>query len=119
MEELKSWKNFDYGQWKKENEAFDHEAFDRALDEAFAKAQKSGNIEDIPANMPKDRPPWHPNAYYNDAGDILHVTLSDECSYSQWLTPHVSVQLSQETDEIVGVEIWGLKHILKSHLPSA
>ena len=60
----------------------------------------------------KDRPPWKPGAYYNDAGDILSTHWSETEYYAEWLNDRVTLLRSQHTDEVVGCQIWGLSAIM-------
>lgn len=112
-----SWRDFDYGKWKQLDEKYDHVAFNKSLETCT----QGETIEDwmnaldeameVAMQECGGRPPWKPNVFYNSDGDILEIWLSDECSYAKWLTPHVTVMLSSETDEIVGFQVWGLSHV--------
>lgn len=105
------WKTFDYNEWKKEDEKFDHKAYD----EEFKKIQETATelVEFVGMTGKLPRPPHRPNAFYNKEGDMIQVCLSDEAGYGKWLCPQITVLLSQETDEIIGIEIQGIKRLLE------
>ena len=108
------WQDFDYKKWKEDDSKYDHKQNDNDFNIAW---ESSTDLEEVMKKLfelrkGKTDPPSKPNAYYNDGGDILHITLSDDDYYGHWLCPSVTVLLSQETNEVVGVEIWGLQHIL-------
>ena len=114
-----AWRSFKYGEWKKKDAKFDHETFNKIIDEThessdgtmetwFKHAEEGDKkIKELCGG----RPPWKPNARYNEAGDMIHIYLSDEMSYTRWLTPMISVILAEETDEVIGFEIWGASHV--------
>lgn len=125
-----NWRNWDYKKYLKEHEEFDYKTWNKILDSAWEERDNNqdplnGNefsdwIEELITTRKKAEeacggsPPFKPNAYYNAEGDILEVYLDDRESYAKWLNPQVSVLLCQETDEVVGFQIWGLslvKHI--------
>ncbi len=116
------WRNFNHGEWAKLDEQFDHAAWDECIKAERERRRCTaptveGWMEQMEEGLKKamavcgGRPPFHPNAYYNDTGDILEVFLSDEMSYAKWLNPQVTVLLAQETDEVVGFQIWGMSHV--------
>lgn len=113
----KSWRDFDYGRWKKLDEKYDHVAFEKCLETCTQHENFDDWMQAMENKMQKalkecgGRPPWKPTVFYSPDGDILNVYLSDEESYARWLTPHVTVKLSQETDEIIGFQIWGLSRV--------
>lgn len=107
------WKNFDYQEWQKEDRAFNHPEFDAAMKKAL---EAAAGLPDIIKDVGKlTRPPWKPNAYYNRDGDQLEVWLSDEESYARWICPGVTVYLSMETEEVVGVTVEGIKRKVQHH----
>lgn len=106
------WKKFDYGKWQKEDQKFDHETYDKKLEEAH---ERSTDFLEFMESVKKlERPPFKPNAIHNEDGDMIEVYLSDETiSYKKWLCPQISLLLCQETDEIIGVNIHGVKRLLE------
>ncbi len=106
-----NWRDFDYEKWQEENAKFDHAKYDAMCAVADAiLAEEEETIAYFP-ELPKEmeRPPWKPEPFYNVDGDGIELYLSDDCSYTKWLCPGVEVKLSIETDEIVGINIWGVK----------
>jgi hypothetical protein len=59
------------------------------------------------------RPPWHPNTHYDEDGDMVEVFLNNESYYAIWLNPQLTVFVSHETDEIVGMSIHGVKRMMQ------
>ena len=110
-----SWKDFDYAKWEEENAKFDHESYDKIIQVFFDEAIKNKNISDlakIPDNL--EKPPWKPNAWYNEPGDQIEVWIDTEHpTYNKWLCPGVSLALTQEGNEIAGITICGIKRIIK------
>ena len=73
----------------------------------------SENFEDIIREMAEQpRPPWKPGAYYCTTGDILHEHWSENSYYAKWLNHRITLLLDQETDEVIGCQIWGLSKVL-------
>lgn len=113
-----NWKYFNYSEWLKENAKFDHEALDKQLESA--RIESAGDLFKWCTLVEKlTRPPWKPHVYYNEEGDILDVTLSNVAYIARWLTPHITILIEineegKETGEIVGFQIWGLKHVITS-----
>ena len=103
------WQDFDYEAWKTENEKFDHGAFDKKMEEV----SKVKTLDDLLSVIPAERPPFKPNATYNKGGDMIEVYLSDRSYYAKWLCPGISVLLDSETDEVIGVEITGVKRLIQ------
>ncbi len=106
------WKTFDYNEWKEEDEKFDHKGYD----EDFKKAQESTTdlMKFIELIRKLPHSPHRPNAFYNKDGDMIEVYLSnDTVSYGKWLCPQITLLLCQETDEIIGVNIYGIKRLLE------
>jgi len=111
------WQDFDYEKWQEEDAKFDHKKFDEKWNEVSESSNDLMVVLDkwneVRKNENLSDPPLKPNAYYNKVGDILEITLSDDDHYAKWLCPSVHVLLSFETNEVVGVQIWGVKNILK------
>ena len=105
------WQDFNYSEWKDKNDKFDHTEYDQLSEQMWDSVDNIQDIIDMLPDLPKN-PPWRPNTFYNAEGDILHVYLSNEESYAKWLNPKVTVLLSRETDEIVGINIGGLLNTL-------
>lgn len=118
-----AWRSFDYGEWKKLNDKFDHETWNRLMDKGMDDAAELGNSDvdawvKVFADSRKKAkeacggsPPIRPNAWYNADGDILEIYLSHEEHYAKWLNHQVSVLLCHKTDEVVGFQIWGLSGV--------
>lgn len=116
---MDSWKDFDYGKWEEEDANFDHSTYDRLLEETHLESRGSleGWMKACEEKLGnKERPPWKPRAHYNKTGDIFEVYISNDAQnyYAKWLTPHVTLLLNQETDEIIGFQIWGVKHLINT-----
>lgn len=115
VEQLKipnrAWSDFDYSKWQEENSKFNHVTFNKDFEDA--KHHPEGLLTGLAELGNRPRPPFKPNAYYNDIGDQLEVYLTDRGCYYRWLCPGVSVALDFETDEIQGVTIESIKHIMK------
>jgi hypothetical protein len=87
---------------------------------------EDGNIEfvkylqKIAKRMEKHPPkPRKNEMWYNIDGDILefiHNIPEDYCSYAEWADPYLTVMRNQETDKIVGFQIWDFKRFLKKAL---
>ena len=103
------WQDFDYEEWKKENEKFDHQEFDQRLE----RAKKESTLNGLLKVSSGPSPPFKPNAYYNQDGDQIEAYFSDDASYSRWLAPGIDLLLSQETHEVVGVKIAGVKRMIQ------
>jgi len=103
-EEKSSWKTFNYQEWKKANDRFDHATYKRQCRQIFRKCKKdSTHIFELKNVEPQ--PPWRPSAYYDRKRDTIDVHLADEPHYVQWVSPQISVLLSVETNELIGIEI--------------
>ena len=59
-----------------------------------------------------ERDPWKPGAYYNDSGDFVQALWSDAPYSAQWLNTRITLLRDQETDEVIGCQIWGLKSVV-------
>lgn len=114
-----AWRSFDFREWEKLNDKFDHTTWNKMLDEGMESLEGAGEewIEALCSSRKKAEedcggsPPFRASAWYNATGDILEVYLSDEMSYAKWLNPQVTVLLCQKTDEVVGFQIWGLSGV--------
>jgi len=113
--------NFDYGEWREADKAFDHTAYDAKCKEveaeAFGEDELTAHLEkwmDAHERIMKgmERPPFKPNASYNKHGDGLRVYLCADDSYTQWLCPGVEVMRAFSDRRIVGFKIWGLSRIV-------
>lgn len=109
-----SWKEFDYTQWKKENDDFDHETYNKKMKEALSASKTVDDL--LKQSWPSERPPFKPLAYYNADGDKIDVLLTDEETFAKWLCPGITVYLSHDTHDIVGVEICGIKKLINREL---
>jgi len=101
------WKEFDYTQWKKENDKFDHKFFNteikRVLDEI-------SDISELPQKTSHlQKPPFKPYSHYTPEGDKVDVFLTDEETFAKWICPGITVYLSHDTHDVVGIEICGIK----------
>ena len=56
-------------------------------------------------------PPWKPTVFYNKEGDLLEIYLSSVSHYAKWISPGISLLLSQDNNEIVGVQIENLSKV--------
>lgn len=70
-------------------------------------------ITDFIRNLKPSSQPFKPYAYYGEEEDALKVHFSDEQDYAKRLNSRVTVYLSMETDEIVGVQIKNVCHVLE------
>jgi len=43
---------------------------------------------------------------------MIVAYASDELSYSKWICPGITLFISQETDEVIGIEIHGVKQMI-------
>lgn len=59
-----------------------------------------GRVPDVPAPFPQ--------VSYDPDGDCIEVLLSGESYYARWLGGPLTVYLSQETGEIVGILVEGM-----------
>ena len=109
---MNSWKNFKFNEWEEKDDVFDHKSFERVFNEAVKSCK--GKIEKL-AKATKNiiQPPWKPNVWYNKEGDQIEVCLSTEDHYAKWITPEIDLLLSHETNEIIGIQINGVKQVLK------
>ncbi|KKM14803.1 hypothetical protein LCGC14_1702430 [marine sediment metagenome] len=82
------WKDFKHEEWKQENEAFDHVAWQKSFDAAWEKVDENKNLEYL--------------AEVDKAGNQIEVYFSDEGYYCRWIAPGVELHLSFETDEVIG-----------------
>ena len=106
---------FDYDKWKEADSAFDHEEFDRMLDEAKEKATTLEEWAESATAAHRDvgTPPFRPRAHHNKDGDQLEVYLSDEAYFGHWLCPGIVVHCSHETGRVIGVTIEGIGRVMK------
>lgn len=113
--------SFDYEDWCKKQEKFIQDGgeekwdqWERELADKTGWDQMMRHLQDVP-----QRPPWKPTVWYNKEGDILEITLVDpektspEGSYSEWLNHAISIERDMETHQMVGVQIWDLKKVMK------
>ena len=56
---------------------------------------------------------FKPFAWYCEEGDLLEVYLTNEVCYGKWLGNGITVMKSQETDQVVGIIIDGVKGLIK------
>ena len=63
------------------------------------------------ANPPANK--FVPYCYLNKESDALTVYFEGDPDYSKRLTEHVTIYLSQDTDEIIGCRIKGIAGILE------
>lgn len=74
-------------------------------------------LKDIEKNPEKYK--FEPGAYYNDTGDILHAHWKESSYYAEWINHRITLLRDQETKEVVGCQVWGLKaKVLKDILCS-
>ena len=99
-----NWKTFDFNKWSKEDAIFDHDGFEAEVEELMEKACEQKDIT-ILTQVKHPRPPWIPHVFHNEEGKQTEVYLSDEAYYVKWLTPEITLFLSCDTNEIVGMEI--------------
>jgi hypothetical protein len=85
------WQEFNYAEWKRQNDAFNHSDFDAA----WKKALESVDILEISERLKG-----------------LEVYFSDTPYYAHWLCPGITLYLSMETNEVIGVEIGGIREML-------
>ena len=104
---------FDYDKWKEADSAFDHEEFDRMLDEAKEKATTLDDWLAVVSTADLDTPPFKPHALHNKDGNQLEVYLSDEAYFGHWLCPGIVVHCSHETGRVIGVTIEGIGRVMK------
>lgn len=108
------WKNFKYQKWLEEDKNFDHKEYDDRF-RKFVSNVFDHNVEpEENCKLLEPRPPWKPNVFYNKDGNMIEVSLSTDPYYGVWLTPQVTLLLSSETEEIIGVEICGIKQLLEN-----
>ena len=63
-------------------------------------------------NLP-DKKDFKPGSYrYSKEGDFLECFYSDVDYYGEWINPYLVIYLSSETDEIVGININGVKKFI-------
>ena len=57
----------------------------------------------------------YPCAWYNIEGDILHVYIKPPkiACFSKWISPYLSLNIENDTNKIIGFEIWGYNKILE------
>ena len=70
-------------------------------------------VTDFIKNVKASSKPFQPYAYYGKEEDALKVYFSDEQDYAKRLNSRVTVYLSLETDEIVGVQIKNVRQVLE------
>lgn len=74
---------------------------------------------------PGDRPPvvWREllpdgrlRCVYSTEGDTLHLNLETEpgtrCYYGRWVGDHLTLLLDQQTDDLLGLEITGVRRLM-------
>ncbi len=64
-------------------------------------------------NLKPSSQPFEPYAYYGEEEDALKVFFSSEQDYAKRINSRVTVYLSMETDEIVGVQIKNVRQVLE------
>ena len=109
------WQDFDYNKWKEEESKYDHAQLNKDWEKARATSNELEKFmtKFVEIRKGKQGPPFKPEAHYNKTGDIFEVILSNEQYYAQWLCPSITILLSQETHEVVGVQIWGVKYLIE------
>lgn len=111
---MADWRAFNYKEWEKLDKEFDHVSWEKCFETCTAKDSLDDWLNEyekaLKAAMKEcgGRPPWKPNAFYNEGGDMLEVYFNDEQSYAHWLNPQITLMLSLDTKEIVGVKIYGI-----------
>ena len=68
-------------------------------------------IEDI--DFGQELPPFSPKPHYSKAGDCLFLFFKDEEYYATGFTDSVDLFKSEETDEVIGVQIHGISKLLE------
>jgi len=113
--------DFNYGEWEKKQKQFVADGHEETWKKFWDQPSGFKNLEDFlrhcKATTPP-RPPWKPDVFYNKEGDILEVRFVDPDKiqnghYAEWLNPHITLLRDQRTKEVIGVEIWGMKHVMK------
>ncbi len=110
----KHWRDFSYEQWQKEDAEFDWEKWKREsdayLNEVFSQDPK-GPSAPIKATAP-EKCPWKPTPFYNVEGDQIEFYFADEMYHGEWLCPGSELLISEETGEVIGVVIPGIKRMI-------
>lgn len=74
--------------------------------------ERDGGVEELVRWMQRSnrkRWPWwtfKPHLYRNDDGNMWQVYLSDESTYTERRTLKLDVHISQDTGDIVGMNLW-------------
>lgn len=58
-------------------------------------------------------PPFEPYVVYNQDGDQIEVFLKNDAYYGQWINENLVILCSQDTDEVIGVEVAGVTKLTK------
>lgn len=111
--EKMDWKNFKYQKWLEEDKDFDHKAYDERIRKFVSNVFDKSVNEVENCKLLEPSPPWKPNVFYNQDGNMIEVSLSKEPYYGVWLTPHITLLIGNDSKEIVGVEICGIKQLLQ------
>lgn len=69
-------------------------------------------VESIAATVTLDKP-YMPDVSYSHAGRCLYVYLTRDPYYGEYINPNLTLFRSQETKEIVGMEIGGIAKLMK------
>ncbi len=65
-------------------------------------------LDFIQSSIPKND--FEPYSYrHSEEGDFLECYFIKEDYYGMWINPHVTVFISEKTDEIIGLELNGIK----------
>ena len=56
--------------------------------------------------------PFKPHAFYNKDGDMMEVYFKNDSCYTKTLNGDIEVHLSQENDEVVGLNILNVKKLM-------
>jgi len=104
------WQDFNYAEWKKENDKFDNEGYVSKTREILE--TKDNLIEAMDEISKLEKPPWKPNVYYDKENDIMEIVLSsDGQEYTKWINHQIALNLSKE-DEVLGVKIYDIKKLM-------
>lgn len=111
--EKMDWKNFKYQKWLEEDKDFDHKAYDERFKKFVSNVFDDNVDAEESCKLLDPKPPWNPNVFYNKDGNMMEVNLSQEPYYGVWLTPQITLLIGNDSKEIVGVEICGIKQLLQ------
>lgn len=69
-------------------------------------------LEETIERLAQNAPPWKPGAWFNDTGDFTQALWDDKPYYAKWINHQITLLISQETEKVIGCQIWGARKMM-------